>query len=185
MERLDEERIHMENLVNSRFNYLLVILAIIIAGVLNANSLHQARILFICGSIISAGLSWTIIRAQSKFSALLNRIYKNKKHAATFAKRIAEKSYWICFPARISARWVIGYGFPCIIVIFMLLGSICPNVIYFEADKKDAITELKLENKILNEKLSRIEKIVKNKINVHSNKANSADAKSHAPDSRH
>lgn len=198
MLQLDEERIHMENLVNSRFNYLLVILAIIITGVLNSNSLLQASRLFLFGSIISFGLVWTIIRAQSRFDALLNKIHKDQNHAATFAKKIAEQSWWINLPARHSARWLIGYCFPCLLLTFMTIGIFYPKIIYVETDKKNIIAELKSENKMLdkkllkieqstieqivtnkmfNERLLKIEQIVTNKIKTLSNKANSAAEK--------
>lgn len=181
MKRLDEERIHMENLLNSRFNYLMVILAIIITGVLSSKSSSQARILFICGVIISSGLGWTILRAQKRFDALINKIHKDQDHAATYAKGKAEQS---CFlnPAKYSSRKIIGYFFPVCIVVFMLLGSVKPDIIFFEEKKDNTIEELKLKNKFVEERLLKIEQILKNNSEADSNEANSDNAKSRMVD---
>jgi hypothetical protein len=182
MKKLDEERIHMENLVNSRFNYLMVILAIIIAGVLSSKSQDQARILFICGMLISLGLGWTILRAQKRLDILLNKIYEDSSHSATYAKNEAEKSQFFN-PAKYSARKIIGYFFPICIVIFMLWGSIQPNLIFFEEKEDNKISELKLKNKAIEERLSRIENIFINNNESNSNKASLADEKkSRTPD---
>ena len=170
----------MENLVNSRFNYLMVILAIIIAGVISAKSPLQARILFTCGPVISLGLGWTILRAQKRFDALIDKIHEDQDHAATFAKSKAEQSCCLN-PARYSARKLIGYVFPVCIFVFMFWGSINPNLIFFETDEDKAIIELNAKVKVLERRLLDIEIKLKSTNKIHSNIGVQGDGANTAP----
>lgn len=161
MKQLDEERIHMENLVNNRFNYLMVILAIIIAGILNSKSPSQARILFIFGSTISIGLTWTILRAQKRFDVLIDKIHEDQSHAATYSKAKADESC-IFNPAKYSARKIIGYVFPISIVLFMLFGSFKPDMMFFDNKIDYTASDLKSQHEIINDRLSKIELFLEN-----------------------
>jgi len=156
MYRLDEERIHMENIVNSRFHYLLLILTVIIAGVIGAKSESQARTLFIFGVAISFGLGLTIIRAQLRLGILMDQIYFNFCHAATFARNETKKKK-IYNPARCSWGWIIGYGFPIIFFIFMLFGVVHPKVVYIPVNPKNDLKEIKLSVSRIDDRLSVME----------------------------
>jgi|GEM_PF-5374216 len=119
---LDEERYHMENLINSRFNFLLVILS---AALISLSTIHNRCILFIVifiSIIISSLFSLAIARAHFKFKILMNiRLkYKNywKKHPAGIADKIANNS--CCCLLNKSKKDIIGFYLP-LIIVFVLI----------------------------------------------------------------
>jgi hypothetical protein len=61
------ERIHVENIVNQRFHFLLIFFTFIIAGALNAKCQLYFNIIFSIGFLISFLIMWAIWRAHSKF----------------------------------------------------------------------------------------------------------------------
>ena len=65
---LDDERYHMEELINSRFNFLLVIFSATIISLATINNKSILLIVFASSIIISSFFSITIARANLKFN---------------------------------------------------------------------------------------------------------------------
>ena len=120
-----EERMFIENLVNQRFNFLMILFGLILATSYQIdNPLYLDMILIISFFVLSS-LSITIFRAQVKLDYSLDWIFKNiLDHAAT---QIHENVKGI------SVRKLIGYHLPFIfsvicyiILILSLYTSILP-----------------------------------------------------------
>ncbi len=71
MKHLFEERNHIENLLNTRFNFFIVIFASIIAALIAVDNIFQLKLILIVGAIIETILAIIIGRAQLKLSLYL------------------------------------------------------------------------------------------------------------------
>ncbi len=76
---MSNERAFMENLLCSRFNFLLIFFALVIGGALNTQDVFYFRIVLTIGAIITLLVTLTIARAQSKLNVALDKcLYKKK-----------------------------------------------------------------------------------------------------------
>lgn len=88
---LSQERVHVENLVNQRFNFLLVF-ATIVAGVAVAtweNAFAQLVILA-CGTYFSWHMKQTISRAQEKLDATFKLLRNDETHPYTVTTKMVD-----------------------------------------------------------------------------------------------
>ncbi len=127
---LDDERHHMENLINSRFNFLLVITSAIFVLFATIKNEIILTIIIIISTIISILFSITIARAHAKFIELFNLTndkFNNKrfyKHPAKLVDDLVNEKYKNNFFLGKSQKNLIGYWIPLIISIFLILLSI-------------------------------------------------------------
>jgi hypothetical protein len=120
---LNRERLNMETLVNTRFNYLLVVFTVIVTGLTTSKSYLQFKIVILAGVVITAAIGWTIVRAQLKQSILFDTIRKTlPDHPATLADTLSRRTLWWhwCDPRRFSTQRIIGYLFPLAIPLVFL-----------------------------------------------------------------
>ncbi|MEA3014299.1 MAG: hypothetical protein QOD42_2844 [Sphingomonadales bacterium] len=84
---IDEERAYIENLLNTRFNYYLLFVSLLLLPVAGDNPLsYNARAaLLMIGALVSAMMFYMVLRTNLLLNALLTRIRKNKRHPYTIA----------------------------------------------------------------------------------------------------
>ena len=132
-EELYEERRHLENLLNARFNFFLIIFAVILASLFSIKTINQLRIIIISGAIIETLLAIVIARAQVKLSFFLCEIRKNKNHAESKADIYANASHnpftWG------SRNKIIGYYIPLMISISLIISIFFSQYIFDKIGK--------------------------------------------------
>lgn len=143
---LINERNHIENLLNSRFNFFIVVFATMLASILVVKSIPQLQLVLFPGTLILILLFWVIARAQKKLSIHLKKIREEHKCSAeAFAHQKANTEG--CYLTRCSVNGIIGYFLPLIIVIIMLFASIasffCPEKlrIFWERESSETLTK--------------------------------------------
>jgi hypothetical protein len=156
---LNDERVLMESLVNTRFNYLLVVFTVVVTGLTTSKSALQFALIALAGVVITAALGWTIVRAQLKQSLLFDQIKKDPGHPATFAdvnSRRIEPNHWMDL-RRYSAQKVIGYGFPTAIPLVFVLAFLFRHQLYAGNKMEDRAQRLEENTQILSGQLARDE----------------------------
>lgn len=111
---IGQEREFIENLLNQRFNFLLIFFSLVIAGALSAKTQAHLALLLLVGSIICWLVSITIFRSQQKFDILFAML--PPKHPAKKIDQLAKR----CF----GTRRVIGYILPLFCSSLLTLGAI-------------------------------------------------------------
>ncbi len=115
---LSEEREFMENLLNQRFDFLLVFYALVIAGAVSANSQLQFSIILIVGAVVCLFLGLSIYRANTKLTLIIDRIFQDPTHIVT---QINEEAKKMRGRSLFSVRWIIGWFIP--LLCFVTLAS--------------------------------------------------------------
>jgi hypothetical protein len=88
---ISQERAFIENLLGQRFNFLLIVFSIFVAGAVNARSAPILQCLVLTlGSVIICLLMLTIRRSQEKLDILLKIIFQDKTHPAAVANDLAK-----------------------------------------------------------------------------------------------
>lgn len=162
-----EERRHMENLLNNRFNFFLLIFASIIAAFFSVKNENQLRLILIIGFIVEVLLLLGIGRAQLKLEFYLRIIRKDSQHAEAAANYYANTSGNIFL--RRSANKIIGYYLP--IIICVLLGlALCTQRFTYEhiignvsndtlvarlTRKNDSLFQLSRKNRVIIDSLQK------------------------------
>jgi disulfide bond formation protein DsbB len=133
---LREERNHMEDILNQRFNFFIAIFGFIIVAITFVNNPAQLKLIFVIGSIIEAVFTLLIGRAQRKLSIFnkhLNKLEKDYPIA-----EIKKKANDGCFlnPFKYSVVKLMGYVLPITITISLILSSVFANTIfnYFKSE---------------------------------------------------
>lgn len=127
-----QERMFIENILNQRFNFLLVFVGLVVSGAINArdNKLLQLAVLLF-GTVVSFLLSWAIFRAHQKLDVILKTLYSDTTHPAA----MVNKAVCGC-----SARWIIGWGIPFLCSAFLLIGAIVLIVCAFSTANQQQVT---------------------------------------------
>ncbi len=86
---LSNEREHMENLVNQRFNIFLVFFALFVGAVLQAETSLIKSALLAFGFIVASLLLAAIQRAQFKFDIILKLLELDSSHPYTLVNELA------------------------------------------------------------------------------------------------
>lgn len=147
MKQLYEDRRHLENLLNTRFNFFIAVFASIIASFFAVKNLNQLILVLVIGTFLEILLAITIARAQIKVNFFLKEIRKNKKHSEHHANEYANNSK--NFLIKGSRNSIIGYYIPVIISITLLFSTVFSKYIFetvIESDKNQPI-EIKRVNK--------------------------------------
>ncbi|GJE49974.1 hypothetical protein GOFOIKOB_3015 [Methylobacterium tardum] len=102
---LSQERVFIENLLNQRFNFMMVFFSLVIAGAINARSIPFASSgIAALGYWICRLLAKAVARAQEKLDAILFELSKDYMHPVAFTDREAKST--------VSQRKLIGYRIP-------------------------------------------------------------------------
>lgn len=154
MEHIFEERNHIENLLNTRFNFFIAIFASIIAAVLAVKNPNQLRFIIVVGFIIESLLAIVIGRAQLKLKIYLLKMRKNREEAEYFGNRVANTKNKNPF-INGSRNSIIGKYLPSLIS-FVLLISICFSTPLFNLLNKNNVIE---QQEIITQLESRLKKM--------------------------
>jgi multisubunit Na+/H+ antiporter MnhG subunit len=146
---LYEERRHLENLLNTRFNFFIVVFASILASLFTVKNFTQFLIILIIGALIESALAIVIARAQFKLKFFLNEIRKTENHAEKMADLYANsKKTNLCFIIRHSCNPIIGYIIPIVISSCLIISWPVSKLIYNSVVKGETEKEIKINLKI-------------------------------------
>ena len=113
---MSQERAFMETLMNQRFNFFLVFVALILNAAVNSESERYFKWILTIGCAIAALLGWTILRAHLKMNTIFMVLKKDDFHPLKFVDDQHN--------LRFSARWILGFGIPCMAVVILILMAI-------------------------------------------------------------
>jgi hypothetical protein len=141
---LYEERRHLENLLNTRFNFFLVVFAAILAALFTITNLSQFQLILILGASIESLFAIVIARAQLKLGFFLKVIRAIPNHAEN-ASTIFANSKGTCFLIKGSRNWIVGYFLPITISLGLIIASFFPKNIYDSLSNSSPQNVLKIE----------------------------------------
>ena len=110
-----EEREFVENVINQRFNFLLVLFAFILTAATQVNSEFQLQVLLWVGVLTVVPVSVTIAAASSALEGIFRELFKDESHPATQSQRTFP------FP---RAQLLIGYVVPAVCSLTMIAGAL-------------------------------------------------------------
>jgi len=112
---VNQERVFLENLMQTRFNFFLVVFGLWIVGIASVAD-KRAKLIFLLFGVLICLLLWqTIRRICQKVTAALDLIMADSTHPATQVALRAGKSRVIT----IRSNYLIGYVIP-LLCIFLL-----------------------------------------------------------------
>ena len=125
---LSDERQFVENLVQQRFNFLLVVFSFVIAGAMGATSQIKLNILLGVGSVVCTLVSLTVYRAHVKLDQILKVLHKTPGHPVALSGEMVEKLGW---QGLFSATAIIGVIVPYFCSLCLIFGFIlsCANIL--------------------------------------------------------
>ncbi len=113
-----DERVFIENLLCTRFNFFLVFFSLVIGGAISTSDQIYFKIILCLGVIIIIPFSLTIARAQKKLDVNLEELFSTEGHPVKIYNDLCRGS----FPP--SMRQWIGYWIPIICSLVLLIGAI-------------------------------------------------------------
>lgn len=115
-----KEREFLENLMNSRFNFLLVVYGIVIAGAVAASSVKVAYFLLAVGLFTCGSLALATYRAYTVVMPIVALLKADSSTPLAWASAQADKHHWIS----VTANRVIGSLMPMFCVVTIILALI-------------------------------------------------------------
>jgi hypothetical protein len=113
---LSQERAFMEDLVQKRFHFLLLVLFFVVAGALAATSQTRLKLILTAGLVIFALVSATVFRAYVKLDELLKILHQDESHPISILqKRIKARRCGL-----FGVQWMIGALIPGLITLCLL-----------------------------------------------------------------
>ena len=73
---MSQEREFMEHMVGQRFNFLVLIYSVIVAGALNSNQQSHMQIILGVGFVITFLVSYTVFRVYRKHDILCSTLFR-------------------------------------------------------------------------------------------------------------
>jgi len=128
---VDEERAYIENLLNTRFNYYLLFVSVLLVPIAGDNSLTPTGRTFLLafGAAISALMAVMVVRTKLLLGVLLDELEGN--HPYKYASRIVGRKPW---PFRINANdlmiWVVGLTF--MVFVAGAMAASAPSQVLFK-----------------------------------------------------
>lgn len=124
-----QEREFIENLLNQRFNFLLVLFSLFFAAGATLDFDRSSGMVMLVGAAVSLLISATIFRAHVKHRWLMKRVYLTADHPARWAEDHTRKMGW---KALGSVGSLIGWILPLICTLFLavagLMTILCPEL---------------------------------------------------------
>ena len=117
---INQERIYLENLLNQRFNFFLVIFVLILGGSASANSQPKLILLLSFGLALCLLMWATVYRVYVKLDIVLKMCYDHEGH---FLKEIAIRTNKRGIKGLFSVNSLIGIYIPlmCLLMIVVAL----------------------------------------------------------------
>lgn len=113
---MSQERAYMETLLNQRFNFLLVLFSLIIAGAINSKVQLHLQLILTIGTIIIFLFGSVLRRSQEKLDLAIADIFTDETHPATILNRRAKRGG--------SRRKLIGVYIPWFVQITLAVGTV-------------------------------------------------------------
>ena len=113
---MSQERAFIENLLNQRFNFFLVVFSLVLAGALNSKVQLHLQLVLTIGSILAVLLAAVLARSQEKLDIILADLFSDASHPATIANNRARKGG--------GRRQLIGLWIPRFCCAILVLGAI-------------------------------------------------------------
>ena len=113
---MNNERVFMENLLCTRFNFFLVFFSLVIGGALSTVNPDHVKMVLSVGALISVPFAGTIARSQQKLNIILNDYLFHEEGPV---KTINDA----CKGKGIGMRNCIGYWIPLICCSLLIAGA--------------------------------------------------------------
>ena len=127
---LSQERVHMENLFCQRFNFFIVIFALVIAGASGANTQVKLAALLWIGFVLCVLIALTIYRNYVKLIWILQSLHQIPSHPVAEAGVAAKNLRW---RGLFGVNSIIGIVIPTICCAVLLVGAIAASLEYLKA----------------------------------------------------
>lgn len=105
----------MENILNQRFNFLLVLFSLFVTAAVTSDSQQIMSLVLWVGCMTCGLVGYTIVRAFVKHDIALQELYK--ADATNPAKYLQAQARGP------SARWIMGWGIPLFCFVVLLVGA--------------------------------------------------------------
>ena len=112
---MSQERVFIENLLNQRFSFFLVVFSLVLAGAINSKAQLQLQIVLTLGAIITTLFAAVLGRSQEKLDLILNDLFSDSSHPAAIIDSRANKEG--------SRRRLIGFWIPRICCVVLIAGA--------------------------------------------------------------
>ena len=120
---LSNEREFMENLLQQRFDFLLVVYSLFVAGALSTDSQLNFRIALTAGSVLCFLLSLTVFRIYVTVDVILQDLHKMPSHPVNLsAARIKEER---CCTRLFAVNRIIGWIVPLVCTLSLASAAVC------------------------------------------------------------
>lgn len=126
---MSQERAHMENLVCSRFNFLLVFVGLALTAAVTTQNPRLMITTLWLGFVVAVCLMLTVMRAHLRFDAALDALHKLTAHPAAQTREMVGKCWYIP-----SVRGLVGYVIPGFLCFSLLVGAILASAGVFSAN---------------------------------------------------
>lgn len=110
---MSQERVFIEQLLNQRFNFFLILFSVTVAGAVNVRSQALLIGVLAIGLVIEALLALVLARSQKKLDLILNELKKDKYHPMSVIDGMAGSTG--------SKRRLIGIWIPRLCCTLLLL----------------------------------------------------------------
>lgn len=117
---LSDERAFMENLVQQRFNFLLVVYSLVIAGAVSTTSQTKFDIALIIGAVLCTLVSLTVYRAHVKLDQLLIMLHAKPNHPVSIASTKVKELGW---RGLFGVAWTIGSLIPFLCSVSLIVAA--------------------------------------------------------------
>lgn len=112
---MSQERVFIENLLNQRFSFFLVVFSLVIAGAINSKTQLHLRIVLTLGAIVTTLFAAVLGRSQEKLDLIPSDLFSDPTHPAAIIDRRATEGG--------SRRRLIGIWIPRICCVALIAGA--------------------------------------------------------------
>ena len=119
---MSQERVFIENLLCQRFNFLLILFSLIIAGSINAKSQTNMTIILGVGTLIFSLVGLTVYRVHIKHDWIMKELYQTEGHPVKICNDAIKKLPW--WQRLFSVSKLIGIIIPVVCSLVLLVGTI-------------------------------------------------------------
>jgi disulfide bond formation protein DsbB len=113
---MSQERVFIENLLNQRFSFFLIVFSLILAGSINSKMQIQFQVILTLGAIVTTLFAAVLGRSQEKLDLILADLFADPSHPASIINRQAKQGG--------SRRRLIGVWIPRFCCIVLIAGAI-------------------------------------------------------------
>lgn len=128
-QHLRDERVHMEGVLNQRFNFFSVIFGFIIASISYVKNPKQLMLVFIFGFIMELLFTMLIGRAQRRLQINMKMLDLIGGDPSSDIKNEANKGCWLN-PFKYSVVKLMGYLIPIILSIILFISILFAKEIF-------------------------------------------------------